>query len=364
MKGLLYSLILIVLLSTIEAFAQVNPSDILLLRRSSGGGNDLDLDRYKVRPKENQVTKKENPIENQRKPQKFIESTDISPDASTNETTKIQKSEENNSEQIQESEKSHSQKIDLKNLQQYKSILSTNDKRKNILEFSLGPGYIYQNSSSRYWSRNYFSSSPAMDASLAMWLSPFLGIRASYLTSLNAQIISSPTGLEQIEVDHSWFQAGLHFRKYFGINKKAKSLDFGLGFYEYQFEVPSDSVQRMALQSRGLQLSLETELPSANTESWIIGLELMPSLSHKENTKTSNIESGDDNTSSAVGLWFGQKIYFDRKNQIYWKLHHRIEKSNFTGDTSVADPLLKNNITGNAVTNSTTFLKLGFTFGR
>ena len=73
---------------------------------------------------------------------------------------------------------------------------------------------------------------------------------------------------------------------------------------------------------------------------------------------------GDQNNSSALGLWFGNRVRFDRKNHIYWQLKHQIERNNFSGESESVDPLLQSTIKGSSVTNSTSFFQLGFTWGR
>ena len=327
MKGLKILLTFVLLFASFKAFAQVDPSAVLLLRKSTNSSDDYSSSRYTVKPKAGaEVKKEEEKLKTIRKPQKFVENIDKSPKEKEVKPRQAPEAEKKKEVSLIEKAKAKSFSIDLNNLEHYRSVLHPKDKRRNIIEFSLGPSYFYQNSSSRYWPRSYYSTSPSLDASLAMWLSPFLGIKTSYHTSLNAQLKSSPSGLEFEEVDHSWFKAGLRFRKFFGISRKAKSLNFGLDFYEYQFEVPADVTQRMGLQSKGVNISLEADLPSSNTQSWYFGFEIMPNLSHRENKKSADIESGSKNSSSAMGLWFGKKLRFDRKNQIYWKINHLVEK--------------------------------------
>ncbi len=332
--------------------AQVDPSAALLLRKSKNIEKDYSSSRYTVKPKQgDEAATPTSSLQPVRKPQVF--------------TIKKPQKKKPQVQVIVEKKAQQKKLIPVtEDVEKYKSYLHANDKRNSIIEFSLGINYIYQDSSSRYWTRDFFSSSSGIDADINLWLTPFLGIKASYTTSLSAELRSAPSGLEYLDVDHNWFTAGLRFRKFFGYTRKAKALNFGVDFYEYQFEVPTSATQRISSQSKGVSLSVEADLPSTSTDSWLVGFELQPRLSHSEIKSTSDIQSGSSNSSNSMGFWLGQKLRFDRKNQVYWKVFHRIEKNKFSGVTEASDPQLGAVITGVGVTNSFTFFQLGFTWGR
>ncbi|MCB9025630.1 MAG: hypothetical protein H6625_04890 [Bdellovibrionaceae bacterium] len=361
------SIVWLLLILVNAALAQVDPSAALLLRKSSNPSDDYTSSRYKVKPK----VEAETPTTNKnsmsiRVPQKFEEEEKPEVVAEQPLPTMEKINSPSEIETVKSPVEAPKEVIidsDL-TLEKYRSLLHPLDRRRNMIDFSIGPSYFYQNSSSRFWTRDYYSSNLGLDSNLKMWLSPYFGLQASYLTSLNAELKSSPQGTEFLEVEHNWFTAGLRFRNFYGLSRKAKSLTFGLDFYEYQFDVPATATQRVGLLSKGVMVSLEADLPNTNARSWFMGFELMPMLSHDEVKKLGDVQTGNKNNSSAMGFWLGKKIKFDRKSEIYWKIHHRIEKNNFSGQTESIDPILQSKIKGNSVTDSTTFFHLGFTWGR
>ena len=138
---------------------------------------------------------------------------------------------------------------------------------------------------------------------------------------------------------------------------------FGIDFSEYQLDVPSNSTQRVGLKSSGVRVSLKAVLPSTTARAWLLGVEFIPNLKHKEVATGINLQTGTSNRSSTIGFSFGRSIVFDRKNKIYLKLSHRIEKNLFEGVSSQADPITGSTPDGSAVTNSTTIFGIGFTWG-
>ena len=82
-----------------------------------------------------------------------------------------------------------------------------------------------------------------------------------------------------------------------------------------------------------MKIMFEAKLPVRNTSAWLVGAEVSPSLSHTEVETAEQAKTGTGNSSNSIGAWFGKKTVFDRKNQVYWKVHHKIEKNLFSWKT-------------------------------
>ena len=394
----IFFLLTIVFFIPIQTIAQVDPSTVLLLKKGTNSRDDLNSSRYLVKPKTEEsksVRPQAQSIET-RQPQDFKASgvpnnnTRISDANVTSKTVvenkksdssailpgstglSIEKNESSVDDQIQFDDESlkAAEGLALKSYDitappyELRSFFHPQDKRRNLLEFSLGTGYFYQNSASIYWPRNYFVSGQSLSTDLKLWMTPFLGVRASYQTSLNGDLRATPEGSERVDADHSWFQAGIAYRKYFGIHKKAKSILFAVDYFEYQFDVATTAEERMGLTSRGMSLEFEVDIPVKQSQSWQLGITIQPDLSHNEIISDRNIKSGKSNSSNSLGLHYGRKITFNRKNEFYWRLSHRMETNRFSGNTRVEDPLRDEVLRGISVQNSTSQFSLGFTWGR
>lgn len=352
----LFILLFILVMAPFKTMGQVDPSAALLLRKGENAQKNYNPDRYTVRPLPKEEESKKEEVLPDRKP--------LESKASAQKAEEIPKVNPPEIVQPKQEEPKELIVIEPKSIAEYKTYLHFDDKRNNILEFSLGSNYIYQESSSKYWYRNYHWSSLGIEAEIDLWLSPFLGLNAQYITTLGSDIRGDTASTEEIDVEQNWFKVGIQFRKFFGISRKSKSVTLGLGLYESQFEVPTSADERMGLESKGGRISLEADLPINLQSSWTMGFEVLPSISHTEITNVADIKSGNSPSSSAMGIWVGRNLLLDRKNQLYFKVSHHIEKNRFSGDTHAVDPVSQSNYTGAGVTRGTTLLHMGFTWGR
>lgn len=362
--------------SCTQAYAQVDPSSAVLLRSTGKAPDkdDLDSSRYKVR------TQPFSPAEDNRRLQS-------APQPPTPQTPRVSPKPvsipeggrlDTNTETPQSNTPSlptvsdpdmteQMQKLLLggstSEIQKYRRLLNSSDFRLNIVELSLAPIYIYNDSSSNSWYRNYVSSSPGFYVAADVWITPFFGFHTSYQAGLNSTVKGSPSSGEFIPVDHDWFGAGLRFRKFFGLGSTSPGLIFGIDFSEYQMKVPGDETNRIGVKSSGVRLSVESQIPKSQTYHWLLGFSVLPRADHKEIETGIDAESGTNQESTSVGIWVGGKFVYSRKNQVYWKLSHQVEKNLFEGQTNVNDPITGSTIDGVDVTNSMTLFSIGYIWG-
>ena len=345
---------------------------MLLLKGRNSQDRDYDSNRYTVRPRtERPNSSRPTPAELPQKPEE--KKYEARPDQSPPPTSLLESSSQPitvDDSQVDEN-KALSEVVqdtvlggNSRRIDEYTALLHANDIRRNVLEIYFGPTYIYQNSGSPFWQRSYFSSSAAIQAGIKLWITPFFGLNTNYIKSLATELRADPSGSSRLDVDHQWFDAGLRFRSFFGYSRRSPSINFGIDFSEYQLHIPSDAVLRTNIRTKGVRVSLEATFPHSNTSAWLLGFELQPRQTHEENKAATLIRSGTDNKTDTVGLWIGKQFTFNRKNQIFWKVTHRAEKNLFDGTTNVNDALTGSTIDNVSVTTGTTFLQLGFTWGR
>lgn len=236
------------------------------------------------------------------------------------------------------------------------------DTRRNILEISLKPSFVYINSDSEYWPRSYSSGSPAMGVEGKVWFRPALGVHLSYLSSFGATVKANPEGTKQAGVTHQNFAAGLRYRSFFGVTRRSPRLLFGLDYYDYRFRSPATEVLLLRHRTSGVEFNLEAQLPTAPWHFWILGASFSPFGSHEE-TNNGSQQSGDSPEFYRVGFKFGSQWQLNRKYQVFWLLSHQLETDSFNGSSRAPDPVKDKTLDGVAVRQSLTLFSLGLTWG-
>jgi hypothetical protein len=236
-------------------------------------------------------------------------------------------------------------------------------RRANLLELSVAPGFAYINSDSSYYFRHYSLSAPVISADAHVWFNPNFGVQVSYIGTLSGEISDSFNGTKNVPVSQEWITAGIRSRKFFGSAANAASLSFGVDYYDSQFNVPGDAATRESLESSGVQLSLEAEVPVNSVRLWTFAVTFTPKLNHQEKSTAINFQSGGSVDANAVGLSIGGRLQFEREDAIFWKISESVEKDLFSGPSSVADPVSGSIDSGVSVTDSVTLIQFGYTWG-
>ncbi|MCB0420688.1 MAG: hypothetical protein KDD61_06815 [Bdellovibrionales bacterium] len=245
----------------------------------------------------------------------------------------------------------------------YFSNIDQDDERRNILDVSVSPMYFSIHSDSNYWFRDYSAYGPGMAFAARVWFSPFLGLKAEIKSSLSNDIVSSPSGNERIAADHLWVDIGFVFRRFSNSQKSSPILNYEILFRDYALKIPSDSTQRVNLNSSGIVLSVERKGEMENGRRNFLGFEISPKLNHLESAAAVDIQSGNDSETNGVGFWIGQEFQFSRKQVVFWKLKHAVEKNLFGGQANTADPETTISPSGVVVNQSRTFFQIGIKFG-
>ena len=355
------------------AYSQVDPSSALLLRSSGKAPtkDDLDSSRYQVRENPaNPIDERQlqsNPVNNQRPPTQTTQQPVSVDPANGKNTAAPQDTQVNNPQPDDPGMTEAVQELliggTLENITRYRQLLDENDYRQNIVDLSIEPLYIYNDSQSNFWLREYFTSSPGLNIGANIWITPFFGFHTSYQTSLNASIKTAFTDPGRTPVDHEWFSGGLRFRKFFGLSQQSKGLIFALDFSEYQMKIESSAQNRVGIKSSGVRLGVESILPTSNTHQWNLGVHLVPRLDHKHVQTGISAQAGDNQESTRFGVSLGSRFVFSRKSQVYWRLSHEIEKNLYDGQSSINDARTGAPVTGVEVTNSFTIFSIGYTWG-
>jgi hypothetical protein len=348
------SLLALITALSLHANAQIDPSVLLLNSGSTPADHDrgLEAGRYTVRPKENSkessIKRVQQSATTETKTETKVEVTETSktvsptPSPTPALTAPVLNPQPENVVQV----------LDVKD-----------DRRLTMLELAIAPGYLYNVSDSSYSFRSYNASAPTISIDAKVWLTPTFAAHTSYLGTVSGNVNDSSSGTRNVAATQQWNTVGVRSRKFFGSTRLAPTLEFGLDYYEYEFRVPSDAQTRERLKSTGVQLSLESEIPTSPYRSYTLGFSFVPKLQHKETATSVDFQSGGSVDANGVGLSIGSKVRFDRSNAMFWKLTYSVEKDVFGGDASLADPLTGVAPSGVSVTNTFSLIQLGYTWG-
>jgi hypothetical protein len=249
-------------------------------------------------------------------------------------------------------------------IKEYKQMLNPEDRRNNLMELSIAPAFIYNDSKSPYSFRKYSTASPAIGGDGRVWFTPFFGVQAGYMTTLSGSVSDTSVGSPRtITVAQTFMRAGIRSRNFLATGKYSPSLTWGLDFYEHYFIVPRDAETRGRLRTNGAQISLEGEWPTSGRNSWLLGVSFLPMAAHKEYNTGLTLKSGSRVDTNGVGISIGTKVQYDRSSALFIRLSHQVDKHVFTGQAATADPNTGAAPSGVPVTNSFTILQLGYTWG-
>jgi hypothetical protein len=252
---------------------------------------------------------------------------------------------------------------DVDSLEKLKEALHPEDPRRNIVNIYVAPSYMYVNSSSDYWYRNYHSSGPSIFAGADIWYTPNAGLILDYTTSLSAELDVSSTSSETSIVDHRYSNLGFQFRKFASLSRRASSVYFNVKYSEYQMIIPKAETERTRLKTNGVSVGVRANLPKTHTMSWFYGADFLPKLKVKEESTALTLKSGTDDVTYGMRLFFGQEFLVDHSHRMYWRLSHRVDKSVYEGAANQNDPITGAAPTGVTVTNGTSLFEVGYTWG-
>jgi hypothetical protein len=246
-------------------------------------------------------------------------------------------------------------------INEYKSKIHPQDPRANVVQISMAPAYYYNSSASSYSYRRYNSNGPAMGLGMNLWLTPFFGVQSRYFTNMSSSIRSGPSNMAPAEMQT--LEAGIRFRKHFGTSRKSSYITWGLDYHDARTKIGKESTTSVGTKSYGLGLALEAVVPVTTGYAHTLQVNAYPRLKHGESATGVSIRSGDKSETNAIGFGLGGQWTLDRRNQIFWKAQYTVERNQFKGDASDADPVTGNTPSGVSVTNSTGVIYFGFSWG-
>ncbi len=339
------------------AFGQIDP---LLISPSSGSGTmspaDLESPRYTIK----------NKISNPATPPPVVNPTEAS------EEKKVEKKVEKNQVKVTKTETptvpSPLQPVILPE----KKITETNDEgdpnppqldvMRNILEIKTEGFFLYNESKSTYGYRQYFTNSQGIAVDANVWFQPNWGFETSFKTTINEFTVGT-TDNSIIKSPEQWLSFGFAGRKTFSSSSMSPMLVGKIGYSSYQKKVTADTLQRAGLTTTGAFIELSAHLPTSQYHEWILGIEIKPLQNLVESSNSTDLSTGDSNTTNGIGFFVGGQIKMSRKNQFYWNTKYYVEKSLYSGSSRQIDPQSGQTVSNAPVQNTFLFFNIGFVWG-
>jgi hypothetical protein len=244
----------------------------------------------------------------------------------------------------------------------YKEQIHDDDIRNNRLEIEVSPSVVYNDSSANYSFREYQSFFNALKVRANVWLTPLIGVSGQILFSFAADV-DSVIDNSRVATKYEFMDVGLNFRKFFGVSRKANSLEFSVLFNENKMTPASDNLSRAKLTSSGFGVGMKARLPTSFTYAWLLGGSFFPRLQHNEGDTGIILNSGSAEESTRVGIDLGGEWKFDRESQVVWNLGLSSERNVFDGAASIPDPSTGTAPNNVSVTNTLYMFSLGYRWG-
>lgn len=245
----------------------------------------------------------------------------------------------------------------------YREQIHPDDIRNNRVEIDILPSMVYNDSQSNYSFRDYQSYFNALKFKSSVWFTPLIGVSGQILFSMAADLDAMAADRSRVSAKYEQMDLGINFRKFFGISRKASSLEFSVLYGDHKMTVPSDALSRVRIKSQGLGLGIKSRIPTSTNYAWVLGGTFFPRVQHSEEEAGLAISSGSIAESSRVNLEFGGEYKFTRESQMIWSVGLTTERNVFDGAATVADPNTGATPSNVSVTNSTYLFSLGYRWG-
>jgi hypothetical protein len=246
----------------------------------------------------------------------------------------------------------------------YREQVHPDDVRVNKIEVDVSSGFIYDSSIANLSYRNYFSMAPDLSVGGRVWITPLVGLSGRYTSTFGEDVAATNSSTNRVAVKSEWTEIAIDFRKFYGMSRRANSLQYGFIYSEYKFGLSTSETTRVQLKSSGVSLYLSSRIPVAPSYAWVIGGDVAPIISHNELATGLNLQSGTSVASSRVGAFVGGEIKFSRQNQVTWTLGLKMERNQFSGNSNQADPYTGSTPNGVSVTNTWSYFQLGYRWGQ
>lgn len=246
----------------------------------------------------------------------------------------------------------------------YREQVHPDDIRNNRVEIEVSPGFVSNESKSNYSYRDYKSSFQALSLDGNIWFTPLVGISGRYMFSFAADVSGDTATRSKVPASYEFIDLSLNFRKFLGLSRTAKSVEFEFLYSDYKMKTEADNAARGRVSTSGIGLGFKSRLPSSADYAWTVGGSFFPKLQHTESSTGLNLSSGHGAESARIGVELGGEFKFSRESQLIWTLGFSSEKNLFSGLAGAVDTATGTTPENVSVTNTLLMFNLGYRWGQ
>ena len=246
----------------------------------------------------------------------------------------------------------------------YRESIHPDDIRNNKVELMLASSFVYNDSNSNYSYRNYKGAYPTIGFGADVWLTPGVGVGGKMDLSLGAAVAGDSVTHSMTPVRHEDMEFSYKMRKFQGLSRKSTSIECGILYSDFKFNVSTDSLNRPRWRSYGFGFSVQSKVPSQTSQNvFVFGGTLYPRLQHTEMKTGAVMASGTPSENIRVSLDIGSEYRYSKDQQLVLMLNLMTERNLFDGQASAVDPETSQTPSNVTVTNGSIGLSLGFKWG-
>ena len=200
--------------------------------------------------------------------------------------------------------------------------------REEILSVRLSAGYLGLSSQSSQTARDYTGGGAGLNLGITLWATPALGVKADYLTTVGADVrgANAHHGLDHQEID-----AGVIYRA----ARVGPRWTFGLGYHQLSNEIARTTAGPVGGRSRGADVSTAFILPTGEAYAHLFEAHLQPYLLHDEIGSADRASSGPAGAAFGGSLAFGGQLELERRRRVFWRVRYTFEHDGFTRSADV-----------------------------
>lgn len=235
-------------------------------------------------------------------------------------------------------------------------------RKPEFFSLNVAPEYILNQSVSDFWHRDYNTESPGYSVGFNFWFVENFGLNVNYRASVMSSVPDNVSGTRREQVDHKWLDWGLSYKFFTDGSENSAYFKTTLTYSDYEFSAPSSSQGRADLSSDGVFLEFEGGIPVGDNGQFILNAKIAPDLNHDEssNTYTGRSGSSPDAFGIGVGAAFDYKIVMNSSFRVGVNYYEEIDQ--FSGQTSVVDPVIGSKLTNVEVRNKFQVVQFAYIF--
>lgn len=204
-------------------------------------------------------------------------------------------------------------------IENYLAKIRPEDTRHERMSLMLKGSFVSMEAKSNYSYREFATGMPVVDLAAGMSVGPGIAVDIDYSQSFASDISGKPATHSREHFNYNHVGMSLNFKTYFSYWRKSPSVQYTVGYDEWNHAVNASSTERFTTKSSGLWVGLKINIPTSPIFAWNYFGQFAPRLTHSENGNSTNSSSGSHKESFRMevgmggeySLGIGRSVVFD-----------------------------------------------------